>query len=148
MKDCKLKYSISINAPAETVWEKMTGAETYKTWVNESWPGSYYEGEWKEGTEIKFLSPNGGGTLAELRSCTPNKNVELHHTAVINPDGSEDRDSEMAKNWIGSLEKYSLNESDGKTELTVEMKTSPEWEKMFNEGWPAALNKLKEISEN
>ena len=36
-----------------------------------AWPGSGYEGEWKEGTEIKFVSPSGEGTLAKIDSVKP-----------------------------------------------------------------------------
>ena len=61
--------------------------------------------------------------------------------------GIEDRDSEVAKGWVGITEAYTFKEKNGKTELKVEINTNPQWESMFNDGWPAALDKLKEISE-
>ena len=61
--------------------------------------------------------------------------------------GVEDRTSEEAKGWIGTLEKYTFTPHGNATELRVDMETNPEWEKMFNDGWPGALAALKKISE-
>ena len=66
---------------------------------------------------------------------------------MINADGSEDRTSEIARGWIGTTEQYTFKEHDGSTDLIVEIETTPEWEAMFNDGWPNALAKLKEICE-
>lgn len=142
-----LEFNIDINASKEKVWNTMLQLDTYEQWTNVSWPGSSYEGEWKQGTAIRFGSPGHGGTYAELEELKPYEHIHAVHTAVINPDGSLDRDSEMAKGWVGTTESYTFTEKNGKTELHVHMKVNPDWESMFNEGWPPALEKLKELSE-
>ena len=126
----------------------MLQPETYKEWVDVSWPGSYYKGKWEKGENLKFISPGGGGTMATLLECTPYEYLLAEHVAVINPDGTEDRDSDIAKGWIGARESYTFSERNGETELTVEIHTTPPWADMFNEGWPKALDKLKEICEH
>jgi len=143
----KIESKIDINANPQKVWDVMINPETYKEWVNAAWPGSYYEGNWKQGENIKFLSPNHGGTLATLVECRPYEFIEAKHIAVIKSDGSEDRDSESAKSWIGTNESYTFTAHNGTTELKAEMNTSPEWEKMFTADFPKALAKLKEICE-
>jgi uncharacterized protein YndB with AHSA1/START domain len=143
-----LEYKIDINASKEKVWNTMLQLETYKQWVGVSWPGSSYEGEWKQGQALRFGSPGQGGTYAEVREETPYEHIHLEHTAAINPDGSLDRDSEMAKGWVGTTESYTFTEKNGKTQVSVQMKTSPDWEEMFHEGWPPALEKLKELCES
>ena len=143
----KLEFKINIAAPREKVWDTMLNAETYKEWINVSWPGSYYEGNWKQGENLKFISPNDGGTLATLIECKPYEFVLAKHIAVINSDRTEDRSSDIAKGWIGTTEAYSFIENNGNTELLIEINTNPEWEKMFTDGWPKALSKLKEICE-
>jgi hypothetical protein len=45
------------------------------------------------------------------------------------------------------MESYTFKEKDDTTDLKVEIYTNPDWEKMFNDGWPNALKKLKEIAE-
>jgi alpha-N-arabinofuranosidase len=79
-------------------------------------------------------------TIVELR---PYEFILAKHIAVIGSDGTEDRDSDLAKGWIGTTESYTFTEKNGKTQLKVEINTSPDWEKMFSDGWPNALKKLK-----
>jgi len=141
----KLEFKINIAAPKQKVWETMLNQVTYKEWVAASWPGSYYEGIWKPEGNVKFLSPGHGGTLATLAEYRPYDYVLARHTGVLNADGTEDRDSDTAKGWIGITESYIFTEQNGITTLTVQINTNPEWEKMFSDGWPAALAKLKEI---
>jgi uncharacterized protein YndB with AHSA1/START domain len=142
-----LKYQIVISAPAKTVWETMLQQETYQQWVARSWPNSSYEGQWAKGETIKFIGPDGSGTLAELVEVKPYESVFARHIAVLRPGGIEDRTSEVAKGWIGITEAYRFAEDHGKTTLTVLIETNPEWRNMFDEGWPAALDELKKITE-
>ena len=143
----KLESKIDIAASPKKVWDTMLKPETYKEWVNVAWPGSYYEGNWKQGENIKFISPGQGGTLATIVECRPYEYVFAKHIAVINANGAEDRDSKVAKDWIGTTESYTFIERNGKTELKTEMNTNPEWAKMFSDDMPKALAKLKEICE-
>lgn len=143
-----LEYEVMISAPAKKVWETMLQKDTYRQWVAKSWPGSFYEGKWAKGEQIRFIgSEEGGGTLAELVEVKPYENVFARHIAVLGPGGTEDRTSELAKGWIGSTEEYRLAEDDGKTTLTVLVETNPEWRSMFDEGWPVALEELKKMAE-
>jgi uncharacterized protein YndB with AHSA1/START domain len=142
-----LRYSVTIDAPRKKVWDTMLGADTYKQWTNVSWPGSRYEGEWKEGEQIRFEGPEGGGTLAKLTTVRPYESVRAEHIAVINADGSLDTESDIASTWVGTTEAYSFNEKNGATELVVDIETFPEWQQMFDEGWPGALQALKDLSE-
>ena len=142
-----LEFRTEVNAPAKKVWETMLNPDTYKEWVEPSWPGSYYTGKFGKDEIVKFLSSEGGGTAARIVEYAPYQTLLAEHVAVIQSDGKEDRDSVIAKGWIGSTEQYTFTENNGKTTVRVSIKTSPEWESMFNDGWPAALAKLKEVSE-
>jgi hypothetical protein len=142
-----LEFKIQIAANKKQVWDTMLHPETYEEWVSASWPGSTYEGKWVKGENLRFISSSGEGTLATLVEQEPYEDILAEHVAVIKADGSEDRDSDVAKGWIGTTERYTFKERNGKTDLTVAIETSPEWETMFNEGWPDALAKLKEICE-
>ncbi|HZY78455.1 MAG TPA: SRPBCC domain-containing protein [Cyclobacteriaceae bacterium] len=141
-----LEYKIEISAPAKTVWHTMLGEETYKQWAGKSWPDSFYEGKWAKGEEIRFIGPDGSGTLAKVVALTPYKSIVVQHIAMLDK-GREDRTSDGAKGWIGTMEGYKFDERDGNTTVTVTMETTPEWQKMFDDGWPGALDELKKISE-
>lgn len=144
----KLEFKIDIIAPQEKVWKTMLEPATYKQWVAVSWPGSYYEGNWKQGETIKFTGAQGGGTQAMLKEVKPYEFIDAEHVAVINSDGSLDKESDIAKGWIGTKEAYRFKPIKNGTELIVEISTTEKWEKMFSDGWPAALKKLKELSES
>ena len=144
-----LHFEISIDTTPQKVWETMLNKETYVQWVNVSWPGSSYDGEWKKGSEIRFVGGDGGGgTLAEITELEPYSRVVAEHVAVILEDGTEDRDSEMARGWIGTTEAYAFTPENGSTNVEVDITTAPDWAPMFEDGWPKALEALKQLAEN
>jgi len=142
-----LEYKIVISAPAKKVWDTMLDKETYKKWTAKSWPGSSFDGKWAKGEKIKFTGPDGTGTLAELVEVKPYDRVLARHIALLGNGGVEDRTSDVAKGWIGITEEYRFSEEKGNTTVTAMMETPPEWAKMFDEGWPTALEELKKLAE-
>ena len=143
----KLTYKTAINAPKEQVWNTMLNHGTYEIWSGAGWQGSTYEGQWKQGEQLRFVSPEGEGTLAQIVELKPAEYIKAEHIALLQKGGTEDRSSDSAKTWVGSTEEYQFKERDGITELTVQIESDPAWEKMFSDGWPGALGKLKEICE-
>jgi len=144
----KLEYSIDIQSTQEEVWHKMLDPENYIEWTNVSWPGSFYSGKWQQGEDIRFIGKDGSGTLARIKKLVPYETVKADHIAVLHPGGIEDKDSDVAKGWIGTEETYIFTSNGNATKLKVEILTNPDWEQMFNDGWPAALAKLKEMCES
>lgn len=143
----KLEANISIAAPRQKVWDTMLNPETYKEWTGAAWPGSYYEGRWEEGESLRFIGPDGSGTLVTLLEHRPYSFSRAEHIAILQKGGGEDRDSKEAKDWIGSTESYTFTDTPGGTELKTEMHIAPEFVSMFEDSWPKALAKLKEICE-
>jgi uncharacterized protein YndB with AHSA1/START domain len=142
-----LQYSITIRASQEKVWNIMLDAEQYKEWAKAFSPDSQFEGEWQQGTYMTFIDPTMGGTKALLEEVTPFDRIHAKHVAIIRKDGSEDTESDVAKNWMGITETYILNEENGITELSLEITTHEDYENMFNDGWPHALELLKGLCE-
>ena len=62
----RLHFSIDINAPREKVWNTMLEDQTYREWTSEFMPGSYYEGDWSQGSKITFLGPDEKGKLGGM----------------------------------------------------------------------------------
>ena len=48
---------------------------------------------------------------------------------------------------IEAYENYTLNEVDGGTELLIDLDTNEQFKHMFEDTWPKALAKLKELAE-
>lgn len=143
----RLEYKIEIAASAKKVWTTMLEKETYEQWVSKSWPNSSFDGAWVKGQTIDFSGPDGSGTRAELVEVKPYEHILAKHVAILNPGKVEDRTSEMAKGWVGITEEYRFSERNGKTTVHVVINTNPAWSKMFDDGWPTALDELKRITE-
>ena len=141
-----LHFDVNINASKQKVWDTMLSHGTYEQWVAGAFPDSTYEGEWTEGTDIRFLGKDKSGLLATAAVVHPYEEVSLRYKAVLLAGGMEDT-SEKGKEWIGAHENYYLTEEGGVTTLRVETEFSPEWESMFTEAWPKMLAKLKELCE-
>lgn len=142
----KLHYSISINAPREHVWNTMLQDETYRQWTRAFSEESHYQGSWEEGSKILFLDGNGQGMVSRIARNKPFEFISIEHLGFI-AEGKEDTQSDDAKAMAGARENYTLKESGDATELRVDMDSDEEYTDMFEDMWPRALKKLKQLSE-
>jgi uncharacterized protein YndB with AHSA1/START domain len=142
----RLAFSIAIHAPKEQVWRAMLEDATYRRWTSAFQEGSYAVTDWKEGSKALFLTPAGDGMVSRIVAHRPNEFLSIKHLGTVK-NGIEDTEGEEGKSWAGALENYMLREEDGASTLTVEMDVSDEYRPYFEETWPKALGKLKDISE-
>jgi len=143
----KLKFSIGIKAPKEKVWNILWNDETYRKWTSVFSEGSYAVTDWKEGSKVLFLGGEGNGMYSVISKAKPNEFMSFKHLGVIKNSIEQPLDEE-SKKWSGALENYSLEEKNGLTELKVEMDMAEDHKSYFNETFPKALQKVKELSEN
>ena len=141
-----LRYTVTIRAPREAVWDAMLAPETYRAWTAAFCEGSYYEGSWNEGEKILFLGPGGEGMTSVIVESRRPERVSIKHLGIVK-DGREDTTSEAAAAWSPAFETYTFVEAGGETELTAEVETPPDFEAFMDAAWPKALAKLKEICE-
>ena len=139
-------FKTEIDASREKVWDVLWNDETYRQWTAPFNEGSYAETDWKEGSKVLFLGPEGDGMVAKIKANTPREFMSIEHQGIVK-DGVEDTESEEVKQWAGAKENYRLNTVGGKTELTVEMDIAEEYLDDFLKSWPQALQKVKELSE-
>lgn len=143
-----LSFSITINAPKEKVWHMMLDRPTYEIWTAAFSEGSTYQGSWEKGAKINFVDPEGSGMYSEIAENRPYEFVSIQHLGMLQK-GQPDTESDMAKNWKEAFENYTFTDLDGKTQLDIEiqMEPNPEFEAMFSEMWPRALQLLKNLVE-
>ena len=120
--------------------------ETYRQWTSAFVEGSHYKGSWDEGSKILFLDPKGRGMVSRIARNKPYQFLSIEHLGFV-ANGKEDTESDSAKTLAGALESYTLTESDGVTRVQVDMDTDEQYKTMFQDMWPKALKKLKELSE-
>jgi len=145
-----LNFETRINAPAKKVYRTMIDESKYKEWTSAFDPTSHFVGNWEKGSKMLFLGTGKdgkiGGMSSKIRENIPDKFIRIEHLAMIE-DGKEVQLSPDGSNWAGALESYSLTEKNGITLLTVETDTDRKSMSYFQERWPLALRKLKEICE-
>lgn len=146
----KVHFSIFINVPVEKVWNTMLDDVTYRIWTEVFHVGSYYKGDWNEGSKILFLGPNNdgteGGMVSRIAENRLHQFVSIEHQGIV-VSGIEDTTSDEAKKWAPAFENYTFTKKEGGTELSIDVDVLLEYEEMMTGMWPKALEKLKEISE-
>lgn len=147
----KLRFATTINAPKVKVWKTMLEDATYRQWTSAFSEGSYMEGSWEKGSEIRFIGPDPetgelGGMYARIHDNRPYEFVSIQHLGIIQ-NGQVDTTSDEVKKWAPAFENYTFTDRNGATELLVETDTNEEYAEMFQDMWPKALQKLKELAE-
>lgn len=145
-----LKFSRLINADKQKVWTVMLGDSTYRSWTKEFNEGSFYEGSWSKGSEIRFVGKDEKGKLqgmfSVIKECIQYQFVSIEHQGLIH-DGVVDTTSDEVKKWAPSFENYTFTNKGNQTEVSVEIQVETEFVPMFSEMWPRALKVLKSLCE-
>lgn len=142
----KLEFSIDIEAPKEKVWNTLWDEATYPQWTSVFSEGSKAVTDWKEGGMVHFLDGKGSGMYSTIAQSIPYKFMSFRHIGELK-DGKELPVDEKAKEWSGSMENYTLEESGSVTKLLIDLDITDDHLKYFNETFPKALQKVKEIAE-
>lgn len=140
----EMKFEIDIHATKEKVWDTLWQDKTLRDWAGVIDPGTYMVGELREGNEVQWISAeNGYGVTSLVEELVPNEYLLLRHQADTKNTGTEVREKE----WTGGAESYELAEKDSVTTLKVTFDVPIEMEGYFNDAYPKALNKVKELAE-
>ena len=143
------EYKIVIDAPQREVWEVLLGKDTYPQWTSAFMEGSRVESvdpaesqTWKKGNKVRFLGPDNEGMVSTIADNKPNEFLSIKHLGVVK-DGVDNYES----TWSGSTENYTLKPLGNKTELTIDMDITQEYQDYFDKTWPQALEKVKNLAE-
>jgi uncharacterized protein YndB with AHSA1/START domain len=152
-KEAKFKtlyFKTEILAKPEKVFNCMTSEKTYNEWTSEFNPTSGFKGSWEKGSKILFLGTDEDGSTSgmtsRIKENIPNRYLSIEHLGVLK-GGKEITAGPEVEGWSGATENYIFEEQNGNTLLTVELDSTVDFLSYFNETWPKALKKLKEICE-
>lgn len=136
-----LKFEEIISATPQKVWNVLWEDETYRQWTSVFAVGSFAESDWKEGSEIRFLNPNGNGMLSVIKTRVENQLMLFKHLKDIISGELKDT------TWSGATESYELISEAGETRLIVELQSTEGPLAYFKETFPKALVIVKELSQ-
>ncbi len=142
----KISFSTTIKATKEKVWAVLWNDETYKAWTSAFTQGSYAVSDWNEGSKILFLDSKGSGMYSTIAKKIPNEFMSFKHIGEVK-DNIELPLDEKTQSWSGSMEEYTLKETDGTTELTIEMDAVESFMDYFTKTFPVAIENIKKLAE-
>jgi hypothetical protein len=149
----KMQFKVSINAPADKVYDVMLGISnklTYEQWTAMFNPTSTYNGNWDKGSKIQFIGIDEkgekGGMVSEIADNIPNRFVSIRHYGLLKANVEITEGPEVEK-WANGFENYTFEEINGTTTVTVDLDTAEDFSDYMNQAYPKALGKLKEICE-
>ena len=142
----KLNFNITIDAPRQKVWEVLWNDQSYREWTTVFGEGSRVETDWKKGSKVLFMGSAQDGMLSMINDIRANEFMSFKHLGMIE-NGVEDVSSEKVKQWAGAMENYTLEDKNGKTELTVDMDITAEHKEQFQKIFPQALEIVKRLAE-
>lgn len=149
----KLTYSTEIQERPEKVYDTMLGLsskKTYEEWTSAFNATSTFEGKWDKGEKIMFVgvdeSGKKGGMIARIVENKRNSFVSIQHYGLLE-DGNEILTGSKVESWAGALENYRFEPTATGTLVSIEIDTEESYIDYFNDAWPKALRKLKEMCE-
>ncbi|CAM3975139.1 tungsten formylmethanofuran dehydrogenase [Flavobacterium sinopsychrotolerans] len=149
----KVQFKVSINAPANKIYDFMLGIKsksTYEQWTSLFNPTSTYEGSWDKGNKILFIGVDEkgekGGMVSKIAENIPNRFVSIQHYGIIKAEKEITEGTEVEK-WANGFENYTFNENNGTTTVTVDLDTNEDFLEYMNQTYPKALDKLKALCE-
>ena len=142
----KCHYSSTISAPRSTVWHVLLDDETYRKWTAVFAEGSYFEGDWKVDSTIRFLTPEKDGMVGVFAENRKHEYLSIKHLGYV-IKGVDDMESDEVKTWAPTYENYTLTEVDEGTELAVDIDIPSTYQAYFKDVWPRALKAVKKLAE-
>jgi len=149
----KVTFKTNVHAGAEKVYETMLGLKdkkTYEYWTAAFNPTSSYEGSWEKGSKIYFvgLDKEGKkrGMVSEIMAHIAAKFISIRHYGFLDGEQEITTGDEVEK-WAGSHENYHYEENQGITTVSIEIDVIEDYLDYFNNTYPKALEKLKEVAE-
>jgi uncharacterized protein YndB with AHSA1/START domain len=138
-KDFKVTKKLTINAPAEKVWETTTNPELTKKYMY----NCKAETDWKPGSKLNWVNAEDGKIMVTGKILNIEKEKILKFTS-FDPNGKEEDKPENHTTVT-----YKIEEDNGKTLMTItdENLDKEKYDKSVK-GWDFAAEGLKKTAES
>lgn len=141
-----LTFQITVKASAKKLWQVLWNEDMYRKWTCVFHEGSYAVSDWKQGSKVHFLSPDGNGMYSIISECRENEQMSFKHLGIIKSFEEQPADEEI-NSWGNAVEEYFLEEKNGHTTLRVTLNTTDNFADYLNKTFPEALKLVKELAE-
>lgn len=142
----QIQKSVSIDAPAQKVWEVLLNKEYIEQWYKAFGEGVKADTDWQLGSKAIFTDNNSDGIIGRIVTLEPNKKISIEYDGFMSK-GKEDHVSEAAMAIKGTQETYSLEQTGNSTNLSISLEMDEKYFDMMSTMWDNALQKIKDLSE-
>ena len=137
-----LEFKTQINAPADKVWKVLFTQDENRNWPSAVNEGTYFEGNWEEGSVMRFLDDENNGMYNQIEKNIPNRELVMKHLGWI-------YDGELSpQDWEDSTVTYLLESNETSTLLIAKVNALDEFVDLFNAKYPSNFEKVKKLSES
>ncbi len=143
-----MKFSTPIKADPDKIWEVLWNDRTYREWTSAFSPDPQYAmpDGLVEGGRVHFLDGKGQGMYSRIAKLEPSRKLTFEHLGTIK-DGRERPEDEEMRKWKGAKESYVIDPNGDGCELKVEVDVADEHAGSFEDMFPKALAKVKQLAE-
>ena len=121
-----LEFKTQINAPADKVWKVLFTQDENRNWPSAVNEGTYFEGNWEEGSVMRFLDDENNGMYNQIEKNIPNRELVMKHLGWI-------YDGELSpQDWEDSTVTYLLESNENGTLLIAKVNALDEFVDFFN----------------
>ena len=121
-----LEFKTQINAPADKVWKVLFTQDENRNWPSAVNEGTYFEGNWEEGSVMRFLDDENNGMYNQIEKNIPNRELVMKHLGWI-------YDGELSpQDWEDSTVTYLLESNETSTLLIAKVNALDEFVDFFN----------------
>ena len=92
-----LHCSITIRADRETVWRVLIDDGAFREWASNFAEGAGAEGDWSEGSRVRFLTPGGDGMVSVVAENRPAEPLSIKHQGEMSPGRGRCRQRSSAR---------------------------------------------------
>ena len=137
-----LEFKTQINAPAEKIWKVLFTQDENRNWPSAVNEGTCVEGNWEEGSVMRFLDDENNGMYNQIEKNIPNRELVMKHLGWI-------YDGELSpQDWEDSTVTYLLESNKNGTLLIAKVIALDEFVDFFNAKYPSNFEKVKKLSES
>ena len=141
----RLFFEEKIQATPHQVWKTLWDDATYRKWTAVYSPGSHAVSDWREGSRIHFIGPEGTGMYSDIETLLPEKTMKFRHLGEMK--NFKELDPVEGESWSGAIEQYDLEELEDGTLLKLMLDTTNDFAGYFREKCPQALARLRSLTE-
>lgn len=140
-----IRKEIEITAPKEKVWTVLLDDTYNKDWYALFSEGTTAQSDWIEGHKITFTDKSNNGMVGTIARKKPYEKLSFVFDGLV-VNGTEDYDSEIAKQFKGAEETYRLESKGDNTILSISADMDEEMYDEMDRKWETALQRISELS--